>query len=116
MVDPLMGAVTFTVSVVLLAMSVALLITFPFALPFIWGLAVSSRAMAAVERACAIAVETIGSELDRLDIIGQVRLVSFGLIWLSLVIYTIDSVARHRAARRLGRVGRPGHHSWPWRG
>ena len=50
MVDPLMGTVTFTVSVVLLALSVALLITFPFALPFIWGLAVSSRAMAAVER------------------------------------------------------------------
>jgi signal transduction histidine kinase len=50
MLDPLVGAVTFTVTVVFLAMSLALLITFPLALPFIWGLFVSSRAMAAVER------------------------------------------------------------------
>lgn len=41
-----------------------------------------------VDRACAIAVETIGAELDRLDGIAQVRLVSFGR----------DAHARMRAA------------------
>ena len=68
MVDPLMGTVTFTVSVVLLALSVALLITFPFALPFIWGLAVSSRAMAAVERSrvAALLGETIADPVPPL--------------------------------------------------
>ena len=68
MVDPLMGTVTFTVSVVLLALSVALLITFPFALPFIWGLAVSSRAMAAVERSrvAALLGETIADPVPSL--------------------------------------------------
>jgi len=50
MLDPLVGAVTFTVSVALLATSLGLLITFPLALPFIWVLSVSSRAMAVVER------------------------------------------------------------------
>ena len=68
MVDPLMGTVTFTVSVVLLAVSVALLITFPFALPFIWGLAVSSRAMATVERSrlAALLGETIADPVPPL--------------------------------------------------
>jgi signal transduction histidine kinase len=50
LLDPLVGAVTFTVTVVLLATSFALLLTFPLALPVIWGLFVTSRAMAAVER------------------------------------------------------------------
>ena len=50
MLDPLVGTVTFTVSVVLVALGLALLITLPLALPFLWALFVTSRAMAAVER------------------------------------------------------------------
>lgn len=40
-----------------------------------------------------LAITVFGEHLN------AVRLVSFALIWLSLVIYTIDSVLRHRAAR-----------------
>jgi signal transduction histidine kinase len=50
LLDVMVGAVTFTVTVALLATSAALLLTFPLALPFVWGLVVSSRAMAVVER------------------------------------------------------------------
>jgi signal transduction histidine kinase len=44
------GIATFVPTVVLLALSVALLITFPLALPFIWLLFVSGRILAAIER------------------------------------------------------------------
>ena len=50
LLDVLVGAVTFSVTITLLATSVFLLITFPLALPVIWGLFVGSRVMAAVER------------------------------------------------------------------
>jgi signal transduction histidine kinase len=44
------GTVTFTVIVVLLSLSVALLITFPLALPFAWALFVVARGIGHVER------------------------------------------------------------------
>ncbi len=59
--DVLVGAVTFTVTIALLATSAALLLTFPLALPVVWALIVSSRAMAVVERSriAALLGETI---------------------------------------------------------
>ena len=48
--DLAVGAVTFSVVVALAATSLALLITFPLALPVIWLLFVSARVMAAAER------------------------------------------------------------------
>ncbi len=62
LLDVLVGVVTFTVTVTLLATSAALLITFPLALPVIWGLFVASRAMAAVERSRFAAL--LGETLD----------------------------------------------------
>jgi signal transduction histidine kinase len=50
LLDVLVGAVAFTVTFTLLVTSAALLITFPLAVPVIWGLFVSSRAMAVAER------------------------------------------------------------------
>jgi signal transduction histidine kinase len=50
LLDVMVGAVTFAVTVALLATSAALLVTFPLALPVVWTLVVSSRAMAVVER------------------------------------------------------------------
>jgi signal transduction histidine kinase len=50
LLDVLVGAVTFTVTITLLVTSAALLITFPLALPVIWALFVSARVMTAVER------------------------------------------------------------------
>ncbi|MGH9217369.1 MAG: sensor histidine kinase, partial [Acidimicrobiales bacterium] len=44
------GTVTFTLIVVLLALSVSLLITFPLALPFVWALFVVARGVGHVER------------------------------------------------------------------
>jgi signal transduction histidine kinase len=44
------GTVTFTLMVVLLALSVSLLITFPLALPFVWALFVVARGIGHVER------------------------------------------------------------------
>jgi hypothetical protein len=44
------GTVTFTFMVVLLALSVSLLITFPLALPFAWALFVVARGIGHVER------------------------------------------------------------------
>jgi signal transduction histidine kinase len=48
--DLVIGTVMFTVTVVLAVTSVALLITFPLALPFVWLLFVTARVMSAVER------------------------------------------------------------------
>jgi signal transduction histidine kinase len=61
LLDVMVGAVTFTVTVALLATSAALLLTFPLALPVVWTLVVSSRAMAVVERSriAALLGETI---------------------------------------------------------
>jgi len=50
LMDIVIGTITFTVIVVLGALSLALLITFPLALPFVWALFVSARVMSAVER------------------------------------------------------------------
>jgi signal transduction histidine kinase len=50
LLDILVGTCTFSAVVVLLALSVGLLITFPLAIPVIWLLFVSSRLMAAAER------------------------------------------------------------------
>jgi signal transduction histidine kinase len=50
LLDVLVGAFTFSAVIVLLALSVGLLITFPLAIPCIWLLFVSSHLMAAAER------------------------------------------------------------------
>jgi signal transduction histidine kinase len=50
MLDVWVGAAAFSVVIVLLATGVAMLITFPLALPFIWGLFVASRIFSALER------------------------------------------------------------------
>ena len=50
LLDAAVGSVTFTVVITLAALSLALLITFPLALPCVWGLFVASRAMSAIER------------------------------------------------------------------
>jgi signal transduction histidine kinase len=50
LLDVLVGACTFSAVIVLLALSVGLLITFPLAIPCIWLLFVSSHLMAAAER------------------------------------------------------------------
>ena len=44
------GIATFTLMVVLLALSISLLITFPLALPFVWALFVVARGIGRVER------------------------------------------------------------------
>jgi signal transduction histidine kinase len=62
LLDVLVGALTFSVTITLLATSFFLLLTFPLALPVIWALFVSSRAMAAVERSRLAAL--LGEHLD----------------------------------------------------
>ena len=53
MLDAALGAVGFTIVITFLALTVALLITFPLALPCAWLLFVSSRALSAIERLAA---------------------------------------------------------------
>jgi signal transduction histidine kinase len=62
LLDVLVGALTFSVTITLLATSFFLLLTFPLALPVVWALFVSSRAMAAVERSRLAAL--LGEHLD----------------------------------------------------
>jgi signal transduction histidine kinase len=50
LLDIFVGICTFTTVIVLAALSVGLLITFPLAIPFIWLLFVSARLLASVER------------------------------------------------------------------
>jgi signal transduction histidine kinase len=50
LLDAAVGSISFTVVITLAALSIALLITFPLALPCVWGLFVASRAMSAIER------------------------------------------------------------------
>jgi signal transduction histidine kinase len=50
LLDVLVGSVTFTVTVTLLALSVGLLVTFPLALPVVWLLFAASRLMGRLER------------------------------------------------------------------
>ena len=50
LLDVVAGAVLFSVTFTLLVTATVLLITFPLALPVAWGLFVSARAMAAIER------------------------------------------------------------------
>jgi signal transduction histidine kinase len=62
MLDGLMGAASFSVLITLLLTGVALLITFPLALPFVWGLFVAARAFSALERSRIAAL--LGEPLD----------------------------------------------------
>ncbi len=75
MLDILVGVVAFAVTVSLLATSVALLITFPLALPVAWGLFVASRGMAALERSriAALLGETIADPVPPLRSRGPWR-------------------------------------------
>ena len=50
LLDVIVGTVAFTVTFVLLSLSVALLITFPLAVLAMWGMFMASRVMAAIER------------------------------------------------------------------
>ena len=50
LLDAAVGSIAFTVVITFAALSLALLITFPLALPCVWGLFVASRAMSAIER------------------------------------------------------------------
>jgi signal transduction histidine kinase len=56
MLDIVIGAVTFTIVLTLLVVTVALLITFPLALPFAWLLSVSAAGLGAMERSRASAL------------------------------------------------------------
>jgi signal transduction histidine kinase len=69
LLDVPVGAVTFSVTVALLASSVALLLTFPLALLSIWGLFVAARAMATVERSrvAALLGETLADPVGPLQ-------------------------------------------------
>ncbi|HET6951434.1 MAG TPA: sensor domain-containing protein, partial [Acidimicrobiales bacterium] len=62
LLDVFMGTVTFTSTVVLLALSFGLLITFPLAVPFIWALFVCARVASAVERSRIAAL--LGERID----------------------------------------------------
>jgi signal transduction histidine kinase len=62
LLDVFVGAVTFSVVITLLATTVALLITFPLALPFAWLLFVLAHLMARVERSRIAAL--LGTRLD----------------------------------------------------
>ena len=48
--DLLIGTFTFSVIITLLALSVALLITFPLAIPFVWLLFVCAKGIGIMER------------------------------------------------------------------
>lgn len=61
MIDAALGALGFTVMVTFLATTLALLITFPLALPFAWGLSVSALALSAIERSRLAALPASGS-------------------------------------------------------
>jgi signal transduction histidine kinase len=60
--DVFVGSITFSVTVTLLVTTVALLITFPLAIPFAWLLFVTSRGMARAERTRIAAL--LGVEID----------------------------------------------------
>jgi signal transduction histidine kinase len=78
LLDVFLGTVTFTFTVTLLAVSLALLITFPLALPFVWLLFVGSRVASAVERSRIAAL--LGERIE-----DGVPPVTGGSLWSRLV-------------------------------